>query len=332
MTTVIRICDPGQMRSKRALCWERFSGTGAELGGLEYGYSPGALQLEDAVTGEAGEGAREGLARDAGCFGHLLPREGGLEDDAPLGDPPLLCGEVEEHARHPLGRAVEDEVANQVFQRVVPGRQSAGEAKGALGEAAHDLDQVVAEDGVEYAVGEGRRPLALGPAFERRPEAEHGAVADHPQDLVSRLRAARGAVELCASLTHEVDGPRGLALPVEVGAGSDLHGRSRDRQRLEELLVQPLQELELPQALQLRQVLDGPATCPRQPRPGRRRVLTVHRRPPLLLVHPHALYTLSGESLHFDEPISASSPTSAKTPVISRDQSGRKRTPSRSSF
>src|SRR5215203_5408497 len=237
MTAVIGKCDPGQTRSKPELYWEGFSGSSAELGGLEYGYSPGALQLEDAVPGEAREGAREGLARDAGSLGHLLAREGWLEDDAPLGDPPLLRGEVEEHARHPLGRAVEDEVADQVLQLAVPGRQSAGEAEGGLGEAAHDLDQVVAEDGVEHAVGEGCSPLALGPAFERRPEAEHGAVADYSKDLISRLRAARGAVELCASLTHEVDGPRGLALPVEVGAGSDLHGRSRDRQRLEELLV-----------------------------------------------------------------------------------------------
>src|SRR5215207_897234 len=207
MTTVIRICDPGQMRSKRALCWERFSGTGAELGGLEYGYGPGALQLEDVLPGEAGEGAREGLARDAGRLGHLLAREGRLEDDAPLGDPPLLCGEVEEHAGYPLGRTVEDEVADQVLRLAGPGRQSAGEAEGGLGEAAHDLDQVVAEDGVEHAVGEGRSPLALGPAFERRPEAEHGAVADYSKDLISRLRAARGAVELGASLAHEVDDP-----------------------------------------------------------------------------------------------------------------------------
>src|SRR5215207_9222791 len=159
MTTVIRICDPGQMRSKRALCWERFSGTGAELGGLEYGYGPGALQLEDVLPGEAGEGAREGLARDAGRLGHLLARERGLEDDAPLGDPPLLGGEVEEHARHPLGGAVEDEVAHQVLQLAVPGRQSSSESKGALREAVHDLEQIVAEDGVEHAVGEGRRPL-----------------------------------------------------------------------------------------------------------------------------------------------------------------------------
>src|SRR5215210_4673679 len=150
---------------QRALCWERFSGTGAEFGWLEDSYGPRALQLEDAVPGEAGEGARESLARDAGRLGHLLAREGGLEDDTPLGDPPLLRGEVEEHARHPLRRAAEDEVADQVLQLAVSGRQSAGEAEGGLGEAAHDLDQVVAEDGVEHAVGEGRRPLALGAAF-----------------------------------------------------------------------------------------------------------------------------------------------------------------------
>src|SRR5918993_829241 len=103
MTEVMGMCDPGQTRSKRALCWEMFSGTGAELGGHQYSYSPGALQLEDAVPGEAGEGAREGLARDAGRLGHLLAREGRLEDDAPLGDPSLLGGEVEEHTGYPLG-------------------------------------------------------------------------------------------------------------------------------------------------------------------------------------------------------------------------------------
>src|SRR5215210_8373442 len=282
---------------QRALCWERFSGTGAELGWLEDGYGPRALQLEDAVPGEAGEGARECLARDACRLGHLLAREGGLEDDAALGDPSLLGGEVEEHARHPLGRAVEDEVAHQVLQLAGPGGQGTGEAEGAFGEAVHDLEQVVAEDGVEHAVGEGRGPLALGPTFESRPEAEHRAVADDAEDLVSRLRSARGAVELRASLAHEVDGAGWLALPVEVGAGPDLHHCGRDRQRVEEALLEPLQELELPQALQLLQMLDGPAARARQPRPGRRRVLTVHRRPPVLVACPRTLYTLSGESL-----------------------------------
>src|SRR5215212_1732494 len=259
MTAIIGTCDPGQTCRERTLCWERVSGTGAELGGFEDGYGPRALQLENTVPGEAGEGAREGLARDACRFGHLLTRKGGLEDDAALGDPSLLGGEVEEHARHPLGRAVEDEVAHQVLQLTVPGGQGTGEPEGALREAVHELQQVVAEDGVEHAVSEGSGPLALGPAFEGRAQAEDGAVADHPQDLVSRLRAARGAVELRASLAHEVDDARGLALPVEVGAGPDLHHRGGDRQRLEELLLEPLQELELSQALQLLQVLDGPA-------------------------------------------------------------------------
>src|SRR5918993_1080898 len=307
MTAVIGICGPGQTQRKRALCWEGFSGTGAQFGRLEDGYGPGALQLKDALPGETGEGAREGFARDAGRLGHLLAREGGLEDDTPLGDPTLLGGEVAKHARHSLGGAVEDEGAHQILQLAGPGSQGSSEPKGGFRETGHHLEQVVAEDSVEHAVGEGRGSPILGPAFERCPQTEHGAVADHAEDLVSRLRATRGAVEFRPPLAHEVDGARGLSPAVEVGAGPDLHHRSRERECLEELLVEPLQELELPQTLQLRQVLDGPAARARQPRPGRRRVLTVHRRPPLLVAHSHALYTLSGESLLFDEPISASS-------------------------
>src|SRR5215208_571881 len=259
MIAIIGRCDPGQTCRKRTLCWERFSGTGSELGRFEDGYGPRALQLEDIVPDEAGEGAREGLARDACRLGHLLAREGRLEDDAALSDPSLLGGEVEEHARHPLGCAVEDEVTHQILQLAVPGGQGTGQPECTLRETVHELQQVVAEDRVEYTVGEGRGPLALGPAFEGRAQAEDGAVADYPQDLVSRLRAVRGAVELRASLAHEVDDARGLALPVEVGAGPDLHHRGGDRQRLKELLLEPFQELELSQAFQLLQVLDCPA-------------------------------------------------------------------------
>src|ERR671917_2907697 len=112
----------------------RFSGPGAELCGLEDGYGPRALQLEDALPGEAGEGAGEGFARDAGRLGHLLAREGGFEDDAPLGDASLLGGEVQEHAGYPLGGAVEDEVADEVLQLAGTVGQSSGESDGALGE------------------------------------------------------------------------------------------------------------------------------------------------------------------------------------------------------
>src|SRR5918994_1455026 len=241
MTAIIGMCDPGQTRFEWALCWEWFSGAGAELGGLEDGYGPGALQLEDALPGEAGEGAREGFARDTGSLGHLLAREGGLEDDTPLGDPTLLGGEVEKHARHSLGGAVEDEVAHQILQLAGPGSQGSSEPEGGFREAGHHLEQVVAEDGVEHAVGEGRGSPILGPAFKRRPQAEQGAVADHAEDLVSHLRAARGAVEFRPPLAYEVDGARRLALAVEVSTGPDLHHCRRERQRLEELLVEPLQ-------------------------------------------------------------------------------------------
>src|SRR3712207_9433325 len=81
MTAVIETRDPGQARSRSALCWEGFSGTGAQLGGLEDGYGPGALQLKDALPGEAGEGGRGGFAADGGRLGPLLAREGGLKED-----------------------------------------------------------------------------------------------------------------------------------------------------------------------------------------------------------------------------------------------------------
>src|SRR3712207_8803042 len=106
MTGVMATCDPDQKLVGGA---GPLSATGAELGRVEDGYGL-AVEVEDAIAGEAGEGAREGLARDARGLGHLLAREGWLEDDAPLGDPSLLGGEVEEHADHPLGGAAEDEV------------------------------------------------------------------------------------------------------------------------------------------------------------------------------------------------------------------------------
>src|SRR5918997_4519690 len=149
MIRVMGACDPDQsVASGRVL-----SGTGAELGGLEDGYGL-AVEVEDTIPGEAGEGAREGLARDASRLGHLLAREGGLEDDPPLGDPSLLGGEVEEHTGHPLGGAVEDEIPDEVLQLAGPGSQGSCEADGALGEATHDLQEILAEDGVEHAVGE----------------------------------------------------------------------------------------------------------------------------------------------------------------------------------
>src|SRR5215211_1354157 len=249
MTGVMGRCDPDQTHPRQAVYWEGFSGTGAELGRLEDGYGLGALQFEDAVPGESGERAREGLTRDAGRLGHLLAREGGFEDDAPLGDPSLLGGEIQEHAGHPLRGAVEDEVADEVLQLAGTGGQSSGESDGAFREAAHDLEQVVAEDGVEHAIGEGRGSLALWAAFEGRPQAEHGAVADDAQDLVPGLRTARGTVQLRPSLAHKIDRPGRLTLPVEGGAGPDLQDGGRDRQRLEELLLEALQKLELLQAL-----------------------------------------------------------------------------------
>src|ERR687896_1545720 len=123
--------DPDQKRGTGAGYCEGFSGTGAELGWPEDGYGL-AVEVEDALPGEAGEGAREGLARDASRLGHLLAREGGLEDDPPLGDPSLLGGEVQEHAGHPLGGAVEDEIPDEVLQLAGPGSQASREAHGAL--------------------------------------------------------------------------------------------------------------------------------------------------------------------------------------------------------
>src|ERR687894_1474730 len=99
MTAVIVACDLDQKSRKSAGYWERFSGTGAELGGLEDGHGL-AVEVEDIFLGEPGEGAGECLARDAGRLGHLLPAERGLEDDAPFGDAPLLGREVQEHAGH----------------------------------------------------------------------------------------------------------------------------------------------------------------------------------------------------------------------------------------
>src|ERR671910_3722326 len=143
MIRVMGACDPDQsVASGRVL-----SGTGAELGGLEDGYGL-AVEVEDALPDEAGAGAREGFARDAGPLGHLLAREGGLEDDTPLGDPTLLGGEVEKHARHSLRGAVEDEVAHQILQLAGPGSQGSGEPECGFWEAGHHLEQVVAKDGV----------------------------------------------------------------------------------------------------------------------------------------------------------------------------------------
>src|SRR5918997_4468224 len=120
MTGVMRTCDPDQIGSERAGCWEGFSGTRTEFGGLE-NCNGLTAEVEDALAGEAREGAREGLARDAGRLGHLLAAEGRLEDDAPLGDAALLGGEVEEHAGHPLGGAAKDEVTYEIFELAGPG-------------------------------------------------------------------------------------------------------------------------------------------------------------------------------------------------------------------
>src|SRR5918997_316369 len=114
-------------------------------------------------------------------------------------------------------------------------------------------------------------------------------------------------MQLHPSFAHEVDSPRRLALPIEGGACPYLQHRRRDRQRLEEFLVEPLQELEFLQALELRQVLHRPAARARQPRPGRRCVFTVQHRSPLLAAYPRTLYTLSGEGLQDHNPPPASS-------------------------
>src|SRR4028119_2234804 len=115
MTRVIAARDLDQITRKSTGYWEGFSGTGAELGGLEDGYSL-AVEVQDVLLGEAGEGAGESLPRDAGGLRHLLAGERGLEDHAPLGHAPLLGGEVQEHPGHPLRGAAEDQVADEVLQ------------------------------------------------------------------------------------------------------------------------------------------------------------------------------------------------------------------------
>src|SRR5918998_5141928 len=308
MTAVIRGRDPDQKPRKSAGYWGGFSGTGAELGGLGDGYGL-CVEGQDVLLGEAGEGAGEGLARDAGGLGHLLAGERGLEDDAPLRDAAFFGGEVQEHAGHPLGGAAEDEVADEVFELAGAGGEDPVQADGPLREAAHHVEEVVAEDGVEHAVGERRGALALRAAFEGGAEAQYRAVADDAEDLVARLRPGGRAVELRPPLAHEVHGPGGLALPVERRPGPELEHLGRDRERLEEPLFEPLQKLELLEPLELGQVLHRPAPRPRQPRPGRRRVLTVHPRASSLnICASRYLYTLRGEGLQYDKP-SASSAT-----------------------
>src|SRR4028119_2496484 len=112
MTRVIAGCDLDQITRKSASYWEGFSGTGAKLGGLGDGYGL-AVEVQDVLLGEAGEGAGEGLARDAGGLRHLLAGERGLEDHAPLGHAALLGGEVQEHPGYPLRGAAEDQVADE---------------------------------------------------------------------------------------------------------------------------------------------------------------------------------------------------------------------------
>src|SRR5215212_1248164 len=332
MIGIMRALDRDHKPVVNRPCCKRFSATGAEFGGPEDSYGL-ASEVEYALLGEPREGAGKGLARDAGGLGHLLPAQGRFEDHAAFGDAALLCSEVEEHTGNPLRSAAEDEVADQVFQFAGSRGQGPRDADGAVGETAHDLEQVAAEDGVEHAVGQGCRDLALGPAFQGRGEAEHRAVAHDAQDLVSRLRTARGTVELYPPLAHEVHGSRGLALPVKGGAGPELQHLSRDRQILEEPLLEPLEKLELLEPVQLGQVLDRPAPRSGQPRPGRRRVLTVHRLG-ILVAHTisRTLYTPSHERLQFDKSCSAASATSAKMPETSHGQSGRNRALSRSSL
>src|SRR5918993_2961828 len=300
MTGIMRACDLGQTAVGTRPCCERFSATGAEFGGPEDGYGLAAYQVEDAFFGEPREGAGESLARDTGGLGHLLPAQGRLEDDAAFGNPALLRGEVEEHSRDPLWGAAEDEVADEVFKFAGPRGQDPGEPDGAVGEAAHGLEEVVAEDGVEHAVREGRSALALGTAFQGGAEAEHGPVADHAEDLIPHLRTAGSTVELDPPLAHEVHGPRRLTLPVQSRARTELKHLGRDREVLEKPLLQSLEKLELLEPVQLGQVLDSPATRAWQPRPGRRRVLTVHRSVVLLAYTiSRTLYTPTEESLHF---------------------------------
>src|SRR5215212_1587097 len=288
MIRVMRACDLGQTAVVNPPCCDRFSATSAEFGRPEDSYGLTA-EVEDVLFGEPRESAGEGLARDAGSLGHLLPAERRLEDDAAFGDAALLRGEVQEHTGNPLWGAAEDEVANEVFQLAGPRGKRPGEADGAVREAAHDLEQVVAEDGVEDAVGKGRCALTLGPAFQGGAEAEHGPVAHDAQDLIPRLRTARGTVELHSPLAHEVHGPRRLALPVKGGARPELEHLGRDREVLKKSLLEPLEELELLEPVQLRQVLD---------RPARRPVLSVHRSTffPAHTIS-RTLYTPSGTSL-----------------------------------
>jgi hypothetical protein len=86
---------------------------------------------------------------------------------------------------------VEDEVADEVLELAGPGGECPGETQGGFGIRGHQVYEIVAEDGVEHAIGEGGRPLALGFAFEGRSEAEDGAVADDAQDLVAGLLSGR---------------------------------------------------------------------------------------------------------------------------------------------
>src|SRR5215218_5050805 len=256
MIGIMRAFDRDHKPVVNRPCCKRFSATGAEFGGPEDGYGL-AAEVEYALLSESREGAGEGLARDAGSLGHLLPTQGRFEDHAAFGDAALLRSEVEEHAGDPLRGAAEDEVA-----------------------------------------GQGRCALALGPAFQGCAEAEHRAVAHDAKDLVPRLRTARGTVELYPPLAHEVHGPRGLALLVKGGAGPELQHLGRDRQVLEEPLLEPLEKLELLEPVQLGQMLDRPATRAGQPRPGRRRVLTVHRSvSPVAYTISRTLYTPSHERL-----------------------------------
>src|SRR5919107_1488665 len=92
------------------LCCERFSATGAEFGGPEDGYGL-AAEVEYPLFGEPGEGAGEGLARDARGLGHLLPAKGGLEDHAAFGDPALFR---EVHGPRGLALPVEGSVGPEL--------------------------------------------------------------------------------------------------------------------------------------------------------------------------------------------------------------------------
>src|SRR4028119_1521354 len=258
MTGVIAGCDLDQIARKSGGYWEGFSGTGAELGGLENGYGL-AVEVQDVLLGEAGEGAGEGLARDAGGLCHLLAGERGLEDHAPLGYASLLGSEVQEHAGYSLRGAAEDQVADEVLELSGAGGENAVQADGAPGEAAHHVEEVVPEHGVEHAVGKRRGALALRAAFEGGAEAQDGAVADDAEDLVARLRTAGGAVEFRPPLAHEVHGPGRFALPVERAPRPELEHLRRDRERLKESLFEPLEELGLLEPFELGQGLHGPA-------------------------------------------------------------------------